>query len=435
MAAHNDNLALFYKPPKDKTVKSAEWLEYRPVGELNSDGALEFNITGGGNRYIDLLRTRISLKVRILQADGKALPKAVAGVYPEAAKVGPTNLFLQSMFRQVDVSLGQQVISPNINTKYPYKAMYEVLLNYGQTAKESKLQTQLYTKEEGGLDNNNPVSGTNAGLLLRSQYTEESKVVDMEGPIYIDICQQNRYIPNGVQINFKFWPSSNAFRLMSSNTKADYKLDIKEAVLKVYTIELSKVVADAHLEQMKKMPASYFFDHTEMKTFAIAKGQYGCSLEDMFQGMVPNELIVGMVKSSAYMGAYGENPYFFDHHNLSFIAYYVEGRSTPHAPLTPNFKNKNYVPAYMTLFSDTYHADGGNFISRDNYAKGYALYKFETCQNHCKEYAKDVRRGHSRLELKFSEPLAEPVTMIILARFPGQLEIDGARNIRVVSRE
>ena len=248
MAAHNDNLALFYKPPKDKTVKSAEWLEYRPVGELNSDGALEFNITGGGNRYIDLLRTRISLKVRILQADGKVLPKAVAGVYPEAAKVGPTNLFLQSMFRQVDVSLGQQVISPNINTKYPYKAMYEVLLNYGQTAKESKLQTQLYTKEEGGLDNNNPVSGTNAGLLLRSQYTEESKVVDMEGPIYIDICQQNRYIPNGVQINFKFWPSSNAFRLMSSNTKADYKLDIKEAVLKVYTIELSKVVADAHLE-------------------------------------------------------------------------------------------------------------------------------------------------------------------------------------------
>ena len=435
MEAHSDNLALFYKPPKDKSVIFKEWVEHRPVGELSSDGALEFNISGNSNRYIDLMKTRVKMKVRILQGDGKVLPPAAAGVYPKEAKVGPVNLFLQSMFSQVDVSLDQQVVSPNISSKYCYKALFEVLLNYGQTAQESKLQSQLYSKDEGGLDAKDPISGTNAGLILRAGYFEKSQTVDMEGPVYVDICQQNRYIPNGVQINFKFWPSSNKFKFMSSNDKADYKLDIKEAILKVYTVELSRAVSDANNLQMMKTPATYFYDRTDMKTFAIAKGQYGCSLEDLFQGVVPSELVVGLVESSAYMGDYTKNPYFFDHMNLSSIALYIDGRSHPSVPITPKFKETNYVSAYMSLFGGDYDRNEGIIISRDNYGKGYALYKFETCENYCTEYTKETRRGHTRLELKFSEALAKPTTVILAAKFPGQLEIDGERRVHIKSTE
>ena len=52
-------------------------------------------------------------------------------------QVGPVNLFLHSMFSQVDVSLNERLITPSTNT-YPYCAMIETLLNYGETLKQQQ---------------------------------------------------------------------------------------------------------------------------------------------------------------------------------------------------------------------------------------------------------------------------------------------------------
>ena len=57
MSGHNENLALFYRPVINEGEGRKEWVEYRPTGQLNSDGALEFNIQGNGTKYIDLKST------------------------------------------------------------------------------------------------------------------------------------------------------------------------------------------------------------------------------------------------------------------------------------------------------------------------------------------------------------------------------------------
>ena len=56
------------------------------------------------------------------------------------------NLFLHSLFSQVDISLNEQLISASTNT-YPYRAMIEALLNYGEEAKTSKLSTAMFYKD------------------------------------------------------------------------------------------------------------------------------------------------------------------------------------------------------------------------------------------------------------------------------------------------
>ena len=139
MESHNAKSSLFHTHKSDTTVKSMEWIEYRPVGQLNSEGALEFNVSGNSTKYVDLQNTKLKVKFRILQENGSVLPAAVAGdkPTPDAAKVGPTNLFLQTMWRQVDVTVQQQVVSANTATKYPYKAYIETLLNYGEDAKRT----------------------------------------------------------------------------------------------------------------------------------------------------------------------------------------------------------------------------------------------------------------------------------------------------------
>lgn len=432
MSGHNDNVSLFYTPVKDTSVKSIEWVEYRPVGQLNSEGALEFNVSGNSTKYMDLQNTRLKIKFRILQGNGQTLPPStVEGKpTPEAAKVGPVNLFLQTMWRQVDVSLQQQVVSPNVATNYPYKAYIETLLNYGYDAKISKLQSQLYYKDEIDPSNPDPINGSNDGLLLRSAFTDQSKIVDLEGPVYMDICQQNRYILNGVQVNLKFWPSTNQFKLMSPRTSSDYKIEIKEAILKMCMIEVAPEVVVAHAETLQHGPAKYFYPRSDVKSFAIARGQYSTCLEDIYHGEVPNQVVIGFVSSEAFMGNYTKNPLYFQTYNCNFIGFYVDGKSMPAEPLTPNYGAQNYLSAYMTLFGD--NSNFGNYISRDEYLKGYCLYMFDICQNNCDKFVQNVRRGHTRLEVKFSEALPEAVTMIIFAKFPGMLEIDQTRNVKIM---
>lgn len=447
MTSHSDNVSLFYTPVEDKSVQGVEWVEYGPVGQLNSESALEFTIPGNSAKYIDLRRTLLKLQVRIKQADGENLPSPAAVnvntakddppnfQIPPASKVAFVNMPLQTMWRQVDVSLQQQVVSPNISTLYPYKAMFKTLLGYGGEALDSQLQSQLFFRDGMKVSETNHVEGINTGLTKRGGYTEQSKIVELEGPILCDITEQSRYLLNGVQVNYKLWPSSNAFKLLSPADGYQFKIEIVKAILKVCMLEMAPEVVLAHAETLKTGPAKYFYDETEMRSFAIATGEFGTSLENIFQGYVPRHMVVGFVLSEAFMGAYNQNPFNFQHFDCSQIALYVDGVSKPTAPLTPNFEAGNYLSSYVSIFGDTFTRNSGLCIDRDEYSKGRTLFAFDLCLSNCNRYSSKARKGHTRLDIRFAKPLSESVTVVIMSIMQGLVLIDEPRNVIILSKD
>ena len=87
---------------------------------------------------------------------------------------------------------------------------------------------------------------------------------------------------------------------------------------------------------------------------------------------------------------------------------------------------------YNTLFAGTceLNRDEGNFISREDYANGYALYAFDLTA----DFAEDdhfnlVKHGSVRLAMKFSEALPHTVSVIAYAEFDNIIEIDRDRNL------
>ena len=131
---------------------------------------------------MDLARTQLFVKAKITKANGAALEPN--------EQVGPVNLFLHSLFSQVDVSLNERLISPSTNT-YPYRAIIETLLNYGGDAKSSQLSMAMFYKDTPGkMDVVNPVEAeddANMGLNARYAFTKQSNTVDMVDPIHSDI--------------------------------------------------------------------------------------------------------------------------------------------------------------------------------------------------------------------------------------------------------
>ena len=138
MESQQQSMSLFQPMPIEKMIIKHKVVEYRPSGLIYEGSTIQFNVPGTATVYINLQKSRLHIKAKVTKPDGSP----VVDVDP----VGVVNLALHSMFRQVDVMLEQKVISPDIGTSYPYKAMLDVLLQ--TNANHPQLQVELFFKDD-----------------------------------------------------------------------------------------------------------------------------------------------------------------------------------------------------------------------------------------------------------------------------------------------
>ena len=382
-------IAIFQPVPKEKSVEKIYWVEQRPTSQISDKGPIEFVIAGTSPDYVCLDKTYLHTKVKITNADGSDLV-APSGI-PE--NVGMVNLSQSSLFRQVDVTLNQQIINPSVGTNYAYKSYIDVLLNYNHSVKEGQLQAEGFYKDAAfSFDRYG-----NTGHTKRMEWTRESRIHDMEGLLHVDLAQQHRAIPNGVEIGVKLFQASDEFRIFSGQTIAvpppdgspegtppseapytDYKLTIVEATLKVAYMKLTPSVLLGHNNGFKIAPAIYPYWKSVVKTFGIPKGNRSFTIENPHNGHKPTSFVVGFVKSSAHSGSMLTSPFNFQHFFLNFLEFTVDGVSVPGAPLQPQYTYNpsetnppktylnGYVSEYKRLFGGDYPQKDGNFIHLGN---------------------------------------------------------------------
>ena len=411
---HQAQLNLFTKTPSDTSLKSKEWIEYKPTNQINDTSAINFSITAQSSAYVDLKSSVLNVKLRLTNGDGTPMNGAIVA--------GLVNTPLHSIFRQVDVTFQQTPLSHSGNN-YPYKAYIDTILKTNENVQKGELTSQLFYKDVGP-DTDDAKTGPNSGLFNRSLATKGGKVVDLEGSLLIDVFQQPKLLLNGVSIGIKLWPSLDSFRLITDTIKADLKVQIVDASFRLCVQRIDGGLMMAHEKMIKMEPAIYPYLKSDIKTTSIASGQYSFSVDDVFQGLVPCKLIVGLVSSAAYMGDYRKNPFYFRDYDCSSVGFYVDGQSYPSQPLRPNYEANQYIDSYRTL--TTFRKDVN--IDRYDYTEGYCLYVLEVDPY----YSFNIKRkGHCRLEMKFAKPLPESVTLILYATFPEILHIDASRSVYV----
>ena len=260
-------LDLFTIPATQTSITKGQWIEYHPLSNITDTGPIEFNVSGTGEEYLDLANTQLFVKAKITKANGDNLNPNT--------QVGPVNLFLHSRFSKVDVSLNERLISPSTNT-YPYRAMIETLLNYGEDAKSSQLSMALFYKDTPGkMDAVNPVADdadANLGLKARYVFTQNSNTVDMMGPIHSDIFFQDRLILNGVNLRLKLNRAKNSFCLVSPTPGAAFKVVITEAILYVRKVKVASSVTLGHAAALKETTAKYPIRRVDCKVLSIPGG-------------------------------------------------------------------------------------------------------------------------------------------------------------------
>jgi hypothetical protein len=419
-------LDLFIVPPTQTSIEAGSFIEYNPIATISQGTPIEFSITGAGQDYIDLSSTQLYVRAQIIRANNEPIDNG--------DHVGPVNLFLHSLFSEVDITLNDTLVTASNNT-YAYRSYLETILSYGHAAKTSQLSSALYYKDNAThFEDANPhdANAANNGFKKRSALTDEGRVVDMLGCIHSDLFFQDRFLPNDVNIRIRFVRNKDSFCLMSSVQGAAYKVRILECKLYVRKVKLSPSVFLAHAKALERGNVKFPIRRAICKTFTIPRGNLDASQESLFSGQLPTRLVIGCVDNDAFNGLYAKNPFNFKHMNLSQLKVYLDGQQQSVKPLEINFANNQFINAYATLFMGTgkWMRDEGNNISREDFAGGYALYAFDLTPDMAEgDHFNLVKQGNIRLDMKFAQALPNTINVIAFAEFENILELDRSRNV------
>lgn len=417
-------LSLFASPTNQVAVEKVYFTEARPISSIGvSDTPIEIVVSGSGAEYVDLKRSKLYVKARILKADGTALTSD--------EKTGIVNLPLQSMFSQMDVYLNNKLVSFNTNN-YPWKAYFKTILFSGKDELNSQKQSELFYKEEGNIGDANAYNGGNTGLVLRYGYTQQSAVFELEGNLMEDIFDIDKYLINGVDIYIKLFRSSAPFFIMSAESSPAYKLELLDVVAKV---RVDPGVLLNHSKQIEATSVKYTIMRNELKMNTIPKGSTEFYWDNIFPQAVPDRIVVALVDQKAVNGDYTANPFNFEHMGLTDVGVYINGESVPGRPLKTDFSTGLYSSAYTRLFeaSGKWNNDAGLIITRDDFGNGYSLFVFtiDPC-GFGEEYLNLIRWGNTRLELKFKQATTKATNAIVFATFSSLLEVDKSRDINYI---
>ena len=274
-------LDLFSVPPTQTSVENGTWVEYHPLTTVGDGSPIEYDISGTGEDYIDLVNKMLYVQAKITKQDGTNLDAN--------DPVGPVNLLLHSLFSQIDISMNGTQVTTSTNT-YPYRAMLETLLSYGWDAKMSQLTSALYYRDQADrMDSVVFDANGNSGLKTRKTFTTTSNPVDMIGRIHADMFFQSRYLLNEVNVKIKLTRCTDAFCTMSPAANAS-KVHILSAIMYVRKVKLSPSVFLAHAKAQENSTAKYPINRVVCKTLTIPSAVMDVNQEKLFSGQIPTRI-------------------------------------------------------------------------------------------------------------------------------------------------
>ena len=422
-------LDLFTSPPTQVAIDSGHWVEHHPVSSLTDTAPVEFLVSGTPEYYIDLSNTFLYVKARVVKLDGRDLDGEDVAA--------PCNLFLHSLFSQLDVHLSNVLVSSSNNT-YSYRAFLETFLSSGTDQRSGRLTAALWYHDTPGKHNVleiDPKKDHNMGFLARRRYAALSSSIEMVDRLHGDIFAQDRYLLNSVDMKIKLSRTKDSFSIMSEQPQ--YKVNMLAAVLHVRKVKLAPSIISAHEAALLSSTVKYPIRRCSVKTLSIAQGITSHTVDNLFLGQLPVRLVLGFVDNRAVNGECSLNPFAFDHHHLSFLAIYHDGNMVPHRALTPRFATGEglHTLSFMSLFTGLGLLDDSQGIplSISDYSKGYCLYAFDLTPDLAPVggHFNLMKQGNIRMEVHFDQPLDETVSVVVYAEFENMIEIDKSRSVFV----
>jgi hypothetical protein len=418
-------LQIFEDSPPQMAAESAVFQDVHPTTALDGTSEkIEFVIQGSDTEYLDLNDTLLSLRVQLCKQDGT---KFVAA---DADQPVPSNYFMNALFSNVTLTLNDTHIEGGSEI-YPYKATIESIFNFSEDAKRIQLLPAGYSDEEDE----------------RKKWGKDSVEFELVGSLRLDFFNQPRYLIPGVSVRIVLTRTKDHFALhLPKNTAMDpkfaFKTKLTSALLYVRRVKVTPFVEKGHSHGFKTKNAIYPYSRTKTVMFSVPTGTTSFFKENLFStALLPKFIIVGMVHGNAYGGALDQEPFKFQHFNVSHISLHRDGQSIPYKrAYNPVFPNQA-AGQQTKLFADVYvrsmlqntqilNNNTSNGVEyKDFYENGYTFFTFNLAPDFDFIQTQVPRDANLRLDMQFGQALTHPINVIAYAIYDAKLQITRDRNI------
>ena len=308
---------------------------------------------------------------------------------------------------------------------------------YGLYKQDGKFSRDLlaYKDEENFTELENKKAGRCLSVSLRANKIAESKIAEVYGRLYGDIFSTDKLILPSTKLTIRLWPSNDNFRLMGTNPNigGGYELKILDASLQLLCYKLSSALHLAQEKALGDSVARYFFYRTVSRQYTLSKNDLSFTASDVWNGVIPSKMYFVMISSDAFSGRLDKNPFYFDHYNCTSFGCIKSGYPLPAGNfLQMDYKNDLVLEAYLNLFK-TMGYEGTNTscnLTYPDFVHGNNIYCFTSDYVDCATagYLPAISNGQIDLNISFSEPLRESVTLLCLGRHPAAMSLDSVRN-------
>ncbi len=394
----------------------------------------------------------VQLTVKLQDKDGNKCP--------DDSITAPVNLFPSAMFRSCALYLNEtRVSSTEVNT-YPLRCYTDLHMNNGFSPKHGRLQMygyypdrphqfQRFASTAIGFTQRRqlfarPAPGTQPGHPVW-KYT--GNAVSVYSKLFTDFNDCPLPIPSDVALRVELLMNPPSFYITCGDADADakqYRLHIESATLQVPCKVMNSSMALALEKRMAESPLKYPLRRIESKKLVIPASQQSFVSDTLVQSSVlPDRLLLAMIKSEYWEGGYKHNPFQMDCTfvqdseivNLTRSSLTLNG--APVETVITNSHDQLILAAYRQMFKNLGQLD----TTDDCYTElrafegegGYFMLLYDLTQDGRaanKGARHPVRSGNLRLELQFDKVLPASVNLFVLAEYHSSCEIGKSRSIQ-----
>ena len=158
------------------------------------------------------------------------------------------------------------------------------------------------------------------------------------GMPHVDLFNTGRMLIPGVDLKIRFTLNDPKFFMNEITTvNTDVRLQTGDLKMKFFAC-MVKVRSDvynhiASAKLQRNLDVYYPTVRSEIRTYTVQNLHTSFEATDVFNGRVPDRVVVGLVYQNAFSGNYGYNPFNFKKDKITNIKQVVEGEEYPYLPL------------------------------------------------------------------------------------------------------
>ena len=107
------------------------------------------------------------------------------------------------------------------------------------------------------------------------------------------------------------------FCLVSSAENPNFKVVIEECVFRARRVTVALSVMMIHNQALQQTTAKYPINRIDCKVASVPRGNMSGNQPNIFQGILPNRIVIGMVDADVFNGTYAKNPFNFKNYDTN----------------------------------------------------------------------------------------------------------------------